>query len=83
VKEAIYPNNKLRVIIRDDAPLMFANDSPVYRSVEIKLTDEQVGLLKLNWIGMTNNNDYYESITNSSLCEGFNSAISQIEEGLK
>jgi hypothetical protein len=28
----------LRVIIRNDAPMIFCNDSPSYRSVEIELT---------------------------------------------
>jgi len=63
IKESIYPNDKLRVILRDDSPLMFADDSPSYRSIEIILTPEQIKQIELKWIGNTNGNDYYEEIS--------------------
>lgn len=35
------PPDTMTVIIRDDAPIVFSGDSPSYRSVRIKLTQEQ------------------------------------------
>ena len=35
------PPDTLTVIIRDDAPMVFCNSSPEYRTVRVKLTDEQ------------------------------------------
>lgn len=41
---------KLTVVIRDDGPLIFCNDSPRYRSVQIELTPEQESKLALRKI---------------------------------
>lgn len=38
---------KLTVIIRDDAPLIYANDTPSYRTAVLELSDEQSEKLKL------------------------------------
>jgi len=62
-KSGILPNNKLTVIIRDDSPLIFYNDSPTYRSVTIKLTDDQLQKLKLKWIGERNRENFHETIS--------------------
>jgi len=32
----------LTVIMRNDAPLIYTNDSPTYRTVQIELTEDQV-----------------------------------------
>jgi len=38
---------KLTVIIRDDAPLIYADDTPSYRTAVIELSDKQAEKLKL------------------------------------
>jgi hypothetical protein len=35
------------VIIRDDDPMIHAGDSPSYRSITLRLTDDQLDTLKL------------------------------------
>lgn len=57
------PGNRLTVIIRDDSPMMFCNDSPTYRSVSITLTDEQLKRLSLRYVGQSGADHYYESIS--------------------
>lgn len=39
--EPITIDNTLTIIVRNDGPMDYAGDSPTYRSVHIKLTDEQ------------------------------------------
>jgi len=53
----------LRVIIRDDSPMIFLQDSPAYRSVEIELTPEQQGKLALQWCGSQGGTQFYETIS--------------------
>lgn len=36
----------LTVVIRNDAPLMYASDSPTYRTVHLKFTPEQLEQLR-------------------------------------
>jgi hypothetical protein len=55
----------LRVIIRNDAPMVFCNDSPSYRSVEIELTPDQQAKLELQWCGSQCGTQIYESISNA------------------
>jgi hypothetical protein len=55
----------LRVIIRNDAPMIFCNDSPSYRSVEIELTPDQQAKLALQWCGSQGGTRLYESISNA------------------
>jgi len=58
-----YPSNILTVVIRNDGPVIHCGDSPSYRSVQIKLTDEQIKQLVLsetNRVGVT---AYYEEIS--------------------
>ena len=54
----------LRVIIRDDAPMVECNDSPSYRSVAIKLTKEQREKLALNATYCTGGIWYHERYSN-------------------
>ena len=57
------PNVKLTVIIRNDGPLIFCGDSPKYRSVAIKLTDEQLLALSLECVGIDCGRAVVESIS--------------------
>jgi len=59
----IYPFDTLTVVIRDDAPMLHAGDSPSYRSVRIALTDEQIGKIKLAWSHSSGGNHYYEQVS--------------------
>jgi hypothetical protein len=58
------PPISLTVIIRDDSPIVFANDSPSFRRVTIRLTDEQKEALKLRTTGA---GDMFESVSRSFL----------------
>jgi hypothetical protein len=53
----------LRVIIRNDAPMIFCNDSPSYRSVEIELTQEQQKKLALQYVGTNCGTQIFEDIS--------------------
>jgi hypothetical protein len=53
----------LRVIIRNDAPMIFCNDSPSYRSVEIELTQEQQNKLALQYVGANCGRQLFENIS--------------------
>ncbi len=57
------PGSTLTVVIRDDTPMIHCNDSPVYRSVSIELTDEQRNKLVLNCTGKTGGNAIYEAVS--------------------
>lgn len=63
MKPSILPNNRLTFIIRNEAPLIFCDDSPTYRTVTIILTSEQLDKLKLQYIGEQSNNILYERIS--------------------
>ena len=63
MSKTILPNNKLTVIIRDDTPLLFAGDTPGYRSVQIELTDEQVKQIQLKHTGNNYGQPLYEQIS--------------------
>ena len=54
----------LTVIIRNDGPLIFCNDSPSYRSIHIPLTKDQLNMIDLKVIGKNNGIDIYEKISN-------------------
>jgi hypothetical protein len=54
---------KLTVIFRDDSPMIFCNDSPFYRSVQIELTKQQNEMLKPLQTGTNGLNKIYESIS--------------------
>ena len=53
----------LRVIIRDDAPTVFLQDVPTFRSVAIELTDEQLAQVELLCTGMNCGQPIYESVS--------------------
>lgn len=54
---------KLTVIFRNDGPLIFCNDTPSYRTVQIELYDPQVRMLEPRHIGINCGKDVYESIS--------------------
>ena len=54
---------KLTVIFRNDMPMIYAGDCPVYRSVQINLTSEQIEKIKCRTVGMSHGNDVYEEIS--------------------
>ena len=58
-----YPPKTLRVVIRDDGPMVFCGDSPTFRSVAIQLTDEQRRQVELRCVGRNCDNDIYESVS--------------------
>ena len=60
---SVSPGCKLTVIIRNDAPMVFCGDSPSYRSVILTLTEEQLALLRLRYVGRSEGVDYYEEIS--------------------
>lgn len=80
MKSEILPNNQLTVIIRDDSPLIFCDDFPVYRSVTINLTDDQIQKLKLRWIGERNRENFYETISECFI-EPYNKTLNRYIEG--
>ena len=53
---------KLIVIIRDDAPLIHAQGSPLFRKAEIELTPDQVGQIKMRNTGRIGNLEIMESV---------------------
>ncbi len=58
------PGNKLTVIIRDDSPIFYSNDSPSYRTVVIRLTAEQERLIMLQSVTpVSTEHDHHESIS--------------------
>jgi hypothetical protein len=57
------PGSILSVLIRDDSPMIHCNDSSQFRSVQIKLTEEQLELIALRATGSTSGNPIYESIS--------------------
>ena len=57
----------LTVIIRDDAQLIHCGDSPTYRRVTMKLTDDQISEIKLFSTCKSMGNDVYESISSCFL----------------
>lgn len=57
------PPATLTVIIRDDAPLVFFNSAPEYRTVRVRLTDEQRAAITLNANGVQGGKPVWESIS--------------------
>ena len=57
------PGGQLTVIIRNDGPLIFAGDTPSFRSVKIALTPEQREKLALHWSGTSAGREIHESIS--------------------
>jgi hypothetical protein len=60
---------KLRVIFRNDGPLVHCQDSPSYRLVSIDLTPEQIEKLKPRYVYSVGSKDYYEEISKCFLEE--------------
>lgn len=61
--KTIDPPDTLTVIIRDDGPLIWCEDSPKFRSVSIQLTEEQLNQLGLRFIGTSGDRIIYEEIS--------------------
>lgn len=61
--DPILPGETLTVIIRDDGPMAVANDAPTYRSVRIKLTQEQREQLKLHQTWRSGGVFHHETIS--------------------
>ena len=57
------PPKFLTVVIRNDAPLIFCDDSPSYRSVKVELTEEQRKALALFYVGSSGRRAYFEEIS--------------------
>jgi len=53
----------LTVVIRDDSPMIHCQDSPVYRTVRISLTDDQRESMALRCTGVTGTTPIYETIS--------------------
>ena len=58
----VRPNNIMTVIIRDDGPMIHLNASPQYRTIQFRLTGEQLDQLNLKFVGVNNGLDHYEEI---------------------
>ena len=54
---------RLTVLLRNDAPMIFAGDSPSYRTVTIELTEEQAQKITLKYCGKSPNGDIHEEIS--------------------
>jgi hypothetical protein len=52
----------LTFIVRDISPLLFLNDLPVKRTIQLELTEEQLKKLNLRWVGFDGGKDVYESL---------------------
>ena len=57
------PPDTMTVIIRDDIPLVCCGDSPSYRSVRVKLTQEQREALMLHSNGVDRGVAVWEEIS--------------------
>jgi len=57
------PAGTLTVVFRDDGPLIHCGDCPAYRSVRIKLTDEQRRQLAMRETHSSGNRTYYEEVS--------------------
>ena len=57
------PSDALTVIFRDDSPTIHCGDSPSYRTVTVKLTDEQREALSLRFLFSQGNNHFWEDIS--------------------
>lgn len=60
--ESVLPHHVVTVVIRDDSPMMNTQSPPRRRSVRIELTDEQLEVLALEWVGRSGGADIYEEI---------------------
>ncbi len=57
------PSDTLTVIFRDDSPMIHCGDSPSYRTVRVKLTDEQREALALRFSFTSGGNHFWEDIS--------------------
>ena len=54
---------KLTIVIRNDGPMVYAGDSPSYRTVVIELTEEQKAKIILEETHSSGGTRFYESIS--------------------
>jgi hypothetical protein len=59
----ILPPKKLTVILRNDAPMLFCNDTPTYRSISIELTEEQRRAIRVCFAYNEGESVFYENIS--------------------
>ena len=57
------PGKTLTVVLRNDAPMIFCDDSPSYRTARIELTREQEDALMLHCTGHQGTAPLYEAIS--------------------
>ena len=63
IREPKKISGTLTFVIRDDAPMIHCNDSPSYRTVTIRMTDEQVACEPLYCTSQTGTNLSYEQVS--------------------
>lgn len=54
---------KITVAIRNDGPMVFANDVPSYRLVQINLTQDQLDKIQLKYTHTSGGNKFHESFS--------------------
>lgn len=63
MREAVYPQRTLTVVISNVAPLVHLGEPVQQRTVQIELTDEQIEAIKLNWVGTDRGNELHEHVS--------------------
>jgi len=53
----------LTIIIRDNAPLIFANSTPTYRTVRVRLTEDQQNKIRLKHTGTLGGDEVWEEVS--------------------
>ena len=59
--------NTLTVILRDSSPMRHLQDAPSYRTVHLRLTDEQIAALDLRYTDTCGNAANYEDVAQAFL----------------
>lgn len=59
----------LTVIIRDDSPLIHSGDRPTYRTVRVRLTDDQRAELALLMVAGAGGHQFHEQVSQAILDE--------------
>lgn len=67
----------LTVLIRDDGPMIHCGDSPSYRSVQLKLTDEQIVALSRRQTHSSGGVEYFEQYSRCFIEEAPQNAMEQ------
>lgn len=59
--------NTLTVILRDASPMRHLQDPPIYRTVHIRLTDEQIDALDLHLTDTCGTTTFHETVAQAFL----------------